>query len=253
MKIVVDSCAYTCQNVGDLAMLTIATSRLRKLWPDTSIRVITSAPQIVAVHCGEVESVPLSGRRLVLQDRLLGRLERLLPAGIAMRWSRVERRLRMRHPAVVKLSLRLKGSLTGRDSSEAAAFLTAIDRADLVVVSGAGVITDAFPENALGVLATLAMAIERGIPTAMFGQGLGPILGAELRSRAAEVLPHVRLIAVRERLSSVPLLQSLGVSPDRIVVTGDDAIEMAMPAGLADGEKLEPTNGRIGVNIRVAT
>jgi len=252
MNIVVDSCAYTCQNVGDLAMLTVAASRLRELWRDTVIHVITSAPQIVSNYCGAVACVPVSGRRLLLQDRLLGRLEKLLPSPIANHWDRVERRLRFRHPALVKCSLRVKETLTGRDSRDAAAFLSAVDSADLVVVSGAGVVTDAFSDNALGVLATLGMAIERGIPTAMFGQGLGPIVGVELRSRAANVLPHVRLIAVRERLSSVPLLLSLGVSPDRILVTGDDAIEMAMVTQLANSEESERTNLKIGVNIRVA-
>jgi polysaccharide pyruvyl transferase WcaK-like protein len=250
MRILVDSCAYTCQNVGDLAMLTVAVSRLRQLWPAASIQVITSAPQIVAAHCGDVAAVPLSGRRLVLHDRLFGRVDKLLPAGIAARWGRVERRLRLRNPALVELSLRLKHSLTGQGFREATAFLSAIDHADLCVVSGAGVLTDAFPENALGVLATLEMAVQRGIPTAMFGQGLGPILGAELRSRAAEVLPQVGLIAVRERLSSIPLLKSLGVRPDRIVLTGDDAIEMAMPVG-ESAVVGQPTR-RIGVNMRVA-
>jgi polysaccharide pyruvyl transferase WcaK-like protein len=253
MRIVVDSCAYTCQNVGDMAMLTVATSRLRRLWPAASIHVITSAPQIVALHCGDVVPVPLSGRRLVLRHRLLGRIEKLLPAGVAGRWGRVERGLRLRHPALVKQSLRLKSSLTGRDSSDAAAFLSAIDSADLLVVSGAGVLTDAFPENALGILATLEMAIQRGIPTAMFGQGVGPILDPGLRSRAAEVLPRVGLIAIRERLASVPLLTALGVNPDRVVVTGDDAIELAMPPAPTDPKHVEQTDRKIGVNVRVAS
>ena len=252
LRIVVDSCAYTCRNVGDLAMLTVAVNRLRELWPAASIQVITSAPQIVRAHCGDVGTVPLSGRRLVLQDRLLGRVDKLLPARIAARWDRAERRLRLRNPALVGLSLRLKRTVTGRGFNDAAAFLSAVDRADLCVVSGAGVLTDAFLENALGVLATLEMAAERGIPTAMFGQGIGPIVGAELRSRAADVLPRVGLIAVRERLSSVGLLESLGVSPERIVVTGDDAIEMAMPGGGNDAALAGVPGRRIGVNMRVA-
>jgi polysaccharide pyruvyl transferase WcaK-like protein len=253
MRILVDSCAYSCQNVGDLAMLTVAVSRLRQLWPAASTHVITGAPQTLAIHCRDVAPVPLSGRRLVLQDRLLGRFEKLLPSEVAGRWGRVERRLRLRHPALVKYSLQLKGSLTGRDSSEAVAFLSAIDSADLLVVSGAGVLTDAFPENALGVLATLEMAIQRGIPTAMFGQGVGPILSPELRARAADVLPHVGLIGVRERLASLPLLISLGVKSNRVVVTGDDAIEMALPAAPASLEGSHQTSRKIGVNVRVAS
>lgn len=251
LRILVDSCAYTCRNVGDLAMLTVAVDRLREVWPAASIHVITSAPQIVRSHCGDVGTVPLSGRRLVLQDRLLGRVDKLLPARIAARWDRAERRLRLRNPSLVGLSLRLKRSVTGRGFNDAAAFLSAIDRADLLVVSGAGVLTDAFLENALGVLATLEMAAQRAIPTAMLGQGIGPLVGDELRSRAADVLPRVGLIAVRERLNSVERLQSLGVSSDRIVVTGDDAIEMAMPAASA-AAAAGPMTAAIGVNVRVA-
>jgi colanic acid/amylovoran biosynthesis protein len=251
VRILIDSCAYTCRNVGDLAMLTVAVGRLRQLWPAASIHVITSAPQIVRAHCGDVGTVPLSGRRLVLQDRLLGRVDRLLPAGIAARWGRVERRLRLRNRTLVELSLRLKHPLTGQGLTDAAAFLSAIDRADLLVVSGAGVLTDAFLENALGVLATLEMAAQRGIPMAMLGQGIGPLVGDELRARAADVLPRVGMIAVRERLNSVERLQSLGVSPDRIVVTGDDAIVLAMPTDDAAAAG-RPMARRIGVNMRVA-
>jgi colanic acid/amylovoran biosynthesis protein len=82
----------------------------------------------------------------------------------------------------------------------------------------------------------------------MFGQGLGPIEGTALRQRAAEVLSRVDLIGVRESRSSVPLLTSLGVSPSRIVVTGDDAIEMAY----ADDEPWRREVRGIGVNVRIA-
>lgn len=169
------------------------------------------------------------------------------------RWERFERRIKHRHPIIVERSLQLKGSLTGHNSSDAVAFLSAMRRADLLVVSGAGVLTDAFPENAHGILSTLDMAIARGIPTAMFGQGIGPIADAELRSHAAAVLPRVDLIGIRERLASLSLLTSLGVDAARIVVTGDDAIELAMPAAAADVETGPPARPKIGLNVRVAS
>ena len=251
MRILVDSCSYTGQNVGDLAMLRVAVSRLRQLWPDASIQVITDAPQAVAAQSGSVEPVPVRGRRVVLQHRLLGRLEQVLPASVAGRWRSVEDRLHSRYPGVIRFAQRLKFGLGDRNT-DGARFLDAIDGADLVAVCGSGVMTDAFAESALGVLATLDMAIERGIPTAMFGQGLGPIVSAELRARAAEVLPRVRLVAVRERLASLPLLASLGMRSDRIIVTGDDAIELALQGGAADGEDVAGGGRHIGVNLRVA-
>ncbi len=79
VNILVDSCSYNCQNAGDLAMLTVAVSRLRKLWPRAAINVITNAPDLVARHCGVVDTVPVRGRRLLLEDRLLGPLQHRLP------------------------------------------------------------------------------------------------------------------------------------------------------------------------------
>jgi colanic acid/amylovoran biosynthesis protein len=98
----------------------------------------------------------------------------------------------------------------------------------------------------MGVLSTLAEAQRLNKPTAVMGQGIGPLTSDALQKRMADVLPRVDLIALRERRESVRLLTSLGVSPERIVITGDDALEMAhrrAPQHLGEG---------IGVNVRVA-
>jgi polysaccharide pyruvyl transferase WcaK-like protein len=249
--ILIDSCSYNCQNVGDLAMLTVAVSRLRELWPSASIRVLTNAPDLIARHCGrygDVTTVPVAGRRMLLGESLLGRVTRQLPAPVATRWRDAEDDWRMTAPQVFAASLKVKARVRGSDASDVDLFLSAIREADLVLVNGAGIFTDAFRDNALGILATLDLAIHHQVPTAMFGQGIGPIEGADLRQRAADVLPRVDLIGVRERRSSVPLLTSLGVSQSRIVVTGDDAIEMAY----ADDVRRRSAARGIGVNVRIA-
>jgi polysaccharide pyruvyl transferase WcaK-like protein len=61
----------------------------------------------------------------------------------------------------------------------------------------------------------------------MLGQGLGPLDDPALSARAAEVLPDVQVIALRERRRGPALLQRAGVPPSRVEVTGDDAIELA--------------------------
>jgi colanic acid/amylovoran biosynthesis protein len=65
------------------------------------------------------------------------------------------------------------------------------------------------------------------------------------------VLPRVTQIAVRESRVGLPLLASLGVDPASIVVTGDDAIELAFPAP-PRGDRPAAAGRRIGVNVRVA-
>ena len=224
MKILIDSCSYNCQNVGDLAMLIVAVSRLRELWPSASIRVITNAPDLIARHCGEVDTVPVHGRQLLLDERLLGRARRWLPTGPATSLEHFEEQLVLRRPRLYLGSLRVKSMIHGRSIADAAAFLQAINDADLVVVNGAGIMTDAFRVSALGILATLELAIRRGVPTAIFGQGFGPIDDETLWRRASEVLPFVSVIGVREAAASVPLLNALRVNPANVIVTGDDAL-----------------------------
>src|SRR5262249_38055324 len=115
----------------------------------------------------------------------------------------------------------------GPRRAEIQAFIDTVSRADLVVATGMGGITDAFPEYTSGVLTTFQLAIRYGAVTGMMGQGIGPLANADLVAHAREILPRIDLIALREELAGKPLLNALGVSADRFVTTGDDAIEVA--------------------------
>ena len=214
-------------------MLTVAVSRLRELWPRAEIAVITNAPDRIARQCHAVTTVPVRGRRLLLENRALGPARRWLPEGIAEPWDRSSASFCCGGRDSSGASLALKAALGGRSSADANAFLDAIDRADLVVVNGAGVITDAFRGQRAGHSDDPRSRNARGIPTALLGQGLGPIDDPVLWQRAAEVLPGVGIIAVRESQTSVPLLASLGVRPDKVRGTGDDAVELAFSASRA--------------------
>jgi colanic acid/amylovoran biosynthesis protein len=80
----------------------------------------------------------------------------------------------------------------------------------------------------------------------MVGQGIGPIEDPQLAARAREVLPRVDLILIREKLTAPALLRSFGVLENRIVMTGDDAIEMTYQARLGKREN------NIGLGMRVS-
>jgi polysaccharide pyruvyl transferase WcaK-like protein len=131
-------------------------------------------------------------------------------------------------------------------NADALAFVDAVAHARLVAVAGMGGITDAFKVCALGVLATLDLAIRHDVPTAMMGQGMGPLTDPDLRQRAAGILAKVDRIALREARAGMPLLRQLGVPAERVCTTGDDAIELALGVrGRAPGSGL-------GVNLRAA-
>ena len=67
-----------------------------------------------------------------------------------------------------------------------------------------------------------------------------------LRAKAAAVLPSIDFVALRDPLASQRLLREFGVPGDRMVLTGDDAIELAYV------RKTSALGGALGVNVRVA-
>jgi polysaccharide pyruvyl transferase WcaK-like protein len=248
MRILIDPGSYRCGNVGDVAMLQMGIERLRRVWPGAAISVVTERPAALAACCPGVHPVPLEGRTAFLADRFFGRADRFLPRTLRDTLAVFEKRFRRKRPVVLSSLIGAKRALTfRRDHAAPRAYVNAVRSADLVVATGAGLFTDAFAVNAFGVLATLEQAADWNIPTAVLGHGFGPVLDDRLRERMASVLARADLITAREDRYSVPLLTSLGVARDRIVVTGDDAIEMAYrvtPATIGGG---------IGVNLRVAS
>jgi colanic acid/amylovoran biosynthesis protein len=124
-------------------------------------------------------------------------------------------------------------------------YLDALLVSDLLLLSGGGDINDTFRNFAMTLLDVMTIGYRRGIRTAILGQGFGPIQDPKLFSRAKAVLPSIDVICCREGRAGIPLLRSLGVSPSRVMTTGDDAIEIAYEARAE-----RPGNG-IGVNLRV--
>lgn len=247
MKILVENGCYELRNMGDVAMLQVAVERLRNLWPDALIQVITSAPELLTKYCPQAHPIGAEGRHIWLQDRnILGDFYQLMPEKMAGYFLRSGRWVRYHWPYFAHRLIKLKADLRGVSIEQMSDFLEALFGADLVVVSGGGDINDSFADYAETVLGLLQMSTRHSIPTVMLGQGIGPIENSQLRARAKEILCCVDLIAVREKRSTLSVLESLGVEKERIVITGDDAIEMAYKrhrARLGKG---------LGVNFRVA-
>jgi len=236
MRIFILSGTCGCDNLGDLAMLQVALRRLKALWPDAAFRVLTDKPDELKIHCPEVEPVPWRG------------CKRWLHAGALPRFffPDIRPETRRRFPIIRKNLPSLARLLFPPDGRAAREFAGALFNSDLLVLSGSGMITDEFCLNALRMLDTFEAAIRCGIPTAMLGQGLGPIRNEELFRRAARVLPRVRAIFIRERSANLPLLQKLGVPGENIFITGDDAIEPAFH------ERPAAPGNCLGVNLRLA-
>jgi colanic acid/amylovoran biosynthesis protein len=248
MRILVDSGCYDLCNMGDVAMLQVAVERLHRLWPMALIEVITNKPAILSHLCPKTYAIRGDGRHIWFYDRnILGKVYKIIPDKFEQSIKMLEQLSRRFYPTLYSGLVQFKLRLKKKNTEAIDEFLNAFLNTDLLVISGAGDINDHFANFAMTVLELLEIANRQGIPTAMFSQGIGPIENKRLFKKAKAVLPKVDLIAIREKEMSFDLLSSLGVSEDRILVTGDDAIEPAYKS------KPSSTGKYIGVNLRIAS
>ncbi|GAA5110937.1 polysaccharide pyruvyl transferase family protein [Pseudonocardia adelaidensis] len=257
LRIVVQNGEHWMRNIGDLAMLSVTLRRLRSRWPGASLHVMTSVPALLRAYHPDVH--PISDGRLpgFLAEPLSAAASRLGPsvAGFASLGSlrareelrRVVERLRKRSVAPEGVPAEEAGPDDGGpDISTRPAVAAALRDASLVLAIGGGYMNDVDPWQFHRTLDLLQHGIDRGIPTAMVGQGFGPLTEPALVARAAEVLPAVHLIALREDRVGPSLLAGLGVRAERVLVTGDDAIELAHTV------RRDALGAGLGVCLRVA-
>jgi polysaccharide pyruvyl transferase WcaK-like protein len=212
-RVLIDPSSHHLLNLGDVAMLQVCVTRLREAWPTARVEVVTEAPDRLGRYCPGATPVPARGRYALL--------------GSAGRNGRIRKRSLRRDPDV-------------------RAYREALENADLFVMSGRGGLTDAFPEESVAMLEELALALDAGRRTALMGQGVGPLTDEAARRRAAEVLPEVDLLALREGTAGPGFLAELGVSEERVLLTGDDTL--ALVGAARNGA---PATG-IGLSVRVA-
>jgi polysaccharide pyruvyl transferase WcaK-like protein len=251
VRILLDNSSYHLRNLGDVAMLEVALKRLSELWPGAVIQVLTNAPDLLTGYFPGTIPVAAEGRKLWLRGgHLAESIKKYVPWGVYRPVRALERVLekitRQRYPFFGR-SIIKKGVL-GRDRSKKAMweFVEALASADIVASSGGGFITDEFETRGKAVLELLGLAIKLGKRTAIFGQGIGPVESNALERKARDVLPSVDLIALREGRYGSKFLESIGVRPSRVMVTGDDAIETAY------GNRGAELGHGIGINIRAA-
>ena len=154
-------------------------------------------------------------------------------AAVDTRAPRARRRLRQRNPPLPTGPLHPGSAAAAAQSS-------------LVLALGGGYLTDAGRTQTVRVLNLVEHACHAGVPVALVGQGLGPLDDPGLQARAAQVLPKVGLIALREGRQGPQILDRAGVAAERVLVTGDDAIELAYHA------RIDEIGSDIGFCLRVA-
>ncbi|MCK5524965.1 MAG: polysaccharide pyruvyl transferase family protein [Thiomargarita sp.] len=228
MQILIQA-ADVFNNIGDVSMQLVVMERLRKLWPDASLHVITREPNHLAKYAPYTIPVKISeppqwfGLRNLLRKWISDKKRQNLVT--------LENNLKIFIPSKIKPNK---------------ALLAALKQSDVLVFGGSGAICDDFVGLAVRRLDFLEKAINAGKKTAMFGQGIGPAKHPELIKRMKAVLPKVDIICLREGHNALPLLSSCGVDMAKVVTTGDDAIELAY------SKRADTLGENIGVCIRIA-
>ena len=239
---------YALANLGDTAMLQVAIKRLQEHLPDAEILVFTNFEEKLQNYCPGTIAISPTTREKWLSAKLAPIPLRIMPKPLRNPIRKFERTFKLRAPVIANLIMRITSRLVYGKESEGQAFFERIRAVDIVLASGGGYITDSFPSHAKNVLSTLLIAQRMGIPTAMFGQGIGPLKNQEVIALAKKTFPNLKVLGVREGLESAEIAKEFGVPDERIWVTGDDAIEIAI-------NSIDHTIERncIGVNIRLAS
>lgn len=268
MRIILDQAVHDHKNKGNNALLEVALNRLRKYWPKASFEVISIAPHFCKTYIPGTH--PVRPENLQEFRSKLELLHRLAPKPL---WRLIFelREILHRHTRLPltpeKLRL-LVLSWLGRDNpwgnqemngegpvvdiEPAEGYETPASRYsniadyDLYVATGGGYMCDIDKPFLLPLFDRLEAAVAHGVPAVMVGQGVGPIEDPELLKRAGEVLPIIDYIMIREERVARPLLDSLNVPSGKVIMTGDDAIEL----GYQNCSSKMGTG--IGLSVRVA-
>ncbi|MBD2201593.1 polysaccharide pyruvyl transferase family protein [Calothrix sp. FACHB-1219] len=213
MKVLIENGSPHLKNMGDLAMLQVAVNRIRKLYPDSIMKVVTDVSQgELDKYCPD-RTYATSIKRY--GNRYLDKVSQIL-VGYRHLFNYEVREL--------------------------------VEWADVVVTAGGGYFgVNAFKAHSLSMLDTLLLAKKMDKRVIILGHGFSMCSDKKFNKSLSRVLEEVDYIFLREPATSKKYLRSLATHgfSHKLIVTGDDAIELAYE------NRIEGIDSNtIGVNIR---
>ena len=231
-------------NVGDVAMLQVAVTRLREVFPEAEITVPSPAPERLAALCPDA--------RVLDAVRTPGFSESIVPMSLPFVW-RLQKHVwsRLDHSlSGFPRGWRVLAELfrTGSPGQRTAIgdYLDELDSADLVVGPGGGYFNDEFADGSHSTFMPLLLASGSGKRVGMVGQGLGPANDRALIRLGRTLFPRLSFLGLREGRASLKVAQTMGADPARTFVTGDDALELGY------NNRKDTLGTKIGFNFRLA-
>jgi polysaccharide pyruvyl transferase WcaK-like protein len=223
MKILIDNGGPQFSNLGDLALLVSIYSALKAEWPDAEIFTFAEKPERLEEVLPGAKPVSPYGRSRWSGILALGWLAESyspLLSGSA----RLFRNLVSGRPIS-----RLIDLAPGDGQShelEFASFARFLDDLDLYVWAGGGYLADHFGSLATQFANTLEYLASRGVQSAAFGLGIGPLDRRRIAAAVKGSMQNLSLIGLRDRFSG-QLLEEWSFPESKFCVTGDEAIPLA--------------------------
>lgn len=244
MRFLVDQSGYGLANAGDAAMLQVALERTGEAQRD----VLVSVPERLQLICPDATPVKVSGAQLWRQPwNVVGKGRRIIPEGLHGSARRAEVRLRNAVPRAMCRLIAHRLRNRSIDPTDMYSFIDSVLSADALIVTGGGFINDSFSTHARNVLELCELFQALDKPVALFGQGLGPLTNPRLRKLLRKVVARCAVIGLREGVVGPQLLRGLSCENEKVVITGDDAIQLALKS-----DSFARSMDAVGINIRVA-
>lgn len=218
MKILIEQNGYKFENLGDLSMLLALVTRIRSHSPAADISILSADKDRCHAYVPDANPIDVRLFPNIFHEKVSAALGNRL---------RVTVNRRSRVANIIPIRRIIQKELAGSAA---------------VVYAGGGGINDTFFRQARAAINLLEDAQALGIPTAMFGQGVGPITNAELAGQVGAVMSRCDAVGLRTPvdLMTKDLIDSPAVDSAPV---GDDALELAYTGEVATG-------GSIGVNFR---
>lgn len=238
MRLLIDQGGYLFANLGDWAMLQVTLGRIRKLFPQAQLHVMTRTAELL-LRSGE-DAAPLTTKaraKAIGREAALPLVGRVLPE---LEWG-----MQRNFPGLAGRLAQAWSLVNGQQRRGVREYLECLRGCDAVISSGGGFLADEFPHPAEAICREFCLAQDMGKMTAMFGIGLGPVETPALQRWCGRALPRLSYISVREDIASPAILKRLGMPEERMCVTGDDAVAVAYEM------RSETVGSGVGVNLRL--
>ncbi len=244
VRILIEPSGYALLNMGDVSMLQEAVQRIKQILPDAQFHVITTDPERLrrlCPGCSPVDAREIATWRYL---KVLPFTHRLVGGTAKEKLRAWDEKIRFHFPRFARHLMRANARASRHGIPGVDELWNQVSQSDVVIATGGGYFTDSFLFSANGILETFRLAQQHAKPFAIFGHGLGPLTDKHLRKKFSKVMQGASLIGLREARKGLEFLGELGINGSRVIVTGDDAIGMAVRENSTTGVAL-------GFNIRM--